>query len=86
MRGMHSPIRSEPKQHNGWIMFVDFRVFRGAFISWQSLFTQAAQFATEVGPERLISISHSEDKDDGVVTVWFWNGSAAPVARPANGI
>ena len=25
-----------------------------------------------VGRERLITISHSEDKEDGVVTVWYW--------------
>ena len=40
--------------------------------TWQSLFREAADFATEVGPDRVISISHSEDKADGVVTVWYW--------------
>ena len=52
---------------------VEFRLFRGMMKSWATLFEEAARFATEVGPERLISISHSEDKDDGVVTVWFWS-------------
>jgi len=36
------------------------------------LFRQAADFANEIGPERVVSISHSEDKDDGVVAVWYW--------------
>ncbi len=49
-----------------------YRVFRGTFTSWEELFKEAAQFATEVGPERLVSISHSADSGDGVVTVWFW--------------
>jgi len=49
-----------------------FKLFRGVLASWDDLFTQAAEFASEVGPERLFSISHSEDKDDGVVTVWYW--------------
>jgi hypothetical protein len=53
-------------------MRVYFQVFRGTFASWDTLFTQAAEFATKVGKEWLIGISHSEDKDDGVVTVWYW--------------
>ena len=32
----------------------------------------AARFAGEVGPDRLIGLSHSEFKDEGVVTVWYW--------------
>lgn len=52
---------------------VEFRTFRGRMTSWESLFDEAARFATEIGRERLISISHSEDKNDGVVTVWFWS-------------
>ena len=47
-------------------------MFRGTLVTWQSLFTKAAQFATEIGPERVLSISHSEDQGDGVVTVWYW--------------
>jgi len=54
----------------GWRMA--FKVFRGTFASWESLFQQAADFATEVGPERVLNISHSEDDSDGVVTVWYW--------------
>ena len=49
-----------------------FRVFRGALTTWQCLFNEAAEFASELGPERVVSISHSEDANDGVVAVWFW--------------
>ena len=49
-----------------------FRIFRGTFATWEKLFADAAQFATEIGPERVASISHSEDRSDGVVTVWYW--------------
>jgi hypothetical protein len=52
---------------------VRFEVFRGTFASWNQLFEQAAEFASHIGRERLISISHSEDKDDGVVAVWYWD-------------
>lgn len=56
-------------------MKVDFKIFRGTFASWETLFQQAADFATQIGKENLISISHSEDKSEGVVTVWFWTNS-----------
>ena len=59
-------------------MWVAYRVFRGTLISWQALFDQAAEFASQVGPERLISISQSCDKSDGVVTVWYWAGEGQP--------
>ena len=51
---------------------VCFKEFRGVFSSWKNLFEQAADFATKVGRENLVSISHSEDNEDGVVTVWYW--------------
>lgn len=51
---------------------VHFRVFRSSMTSWNNLFAEAAQFASSIGPQRLISISHSSDHSDGVVTVWYW--------------
>jgi hypothetical protein len=52
-------------------MRVAYRIFRGTFISWDNLFREATEFATQLGPERLINISHSGEQD-GVVTVWYW--------------
>ena len=54
--------------------YVHFRAFKSSFKSWETLFAEAAAFAEEVGPEDLISISHSEDQSKGVVTVWYWSG------------
>ncbi len=51
---------------------LQFRVFRGTWASWNELFRQAAEFANALGPERVVSISHSEDNNDGVVAVWYW--------------
>jgi len=51
---------------------VAFRHFRDRWKSWEELFQEAADFAGTVGPQRLISISHSADQSDGVVTVWYW--------------
>ncbi len=46
--------------------------FAALFTSWDSLLSQAAEFASSIGRERLITISHSEDENDGVVVVWYW--------------
>ena len=55
-----------------------YKYFRGMLASWDELFTEAAQFATEVGPERVVGISHSCDDSDGVVTVWYWTEAETP--------
>jgi len=49
------------------------KVYRGVWTSWNDLFTEASNFAASIGKERLISISHSEDENDGIVTVWYWD-------------
>jgi hypothetical protein len=51
---------------------VCFKVFRSALSSWKDLFEDAAAFASTIPPEWLISISHSADRGEGVVTVWYW--------------
>lgn len=58
-----------------------YKMFRGTLATWDSLFSEAAAFANELGPERVLSISHSEDHSDGVVTVWYWTVEGeAPLA------
>lgn len=42
--------------------------------SWDQLFQEAAEFASEIGPDRLINISHSADAGDGVIAIWYWSG------------
>ena len=49
-----------------------YRMFRGTLATWDELFGEAGDFANEIGPERLITISHSEDRREGVVAVWYW--------------
>jgi hypothetical protein len=53
-------------------MRVSFKVFKSTFSSWDDLCQQAADFASEQGRERVINISVSEDHNEGVVIVWFW--------------
>ena len=38
---------------------VRYRMFRGVMATWDALFAEAAEFATSVGRERLITISLS---------------------------
>ena len=56
---------------------VRFEVFRGIMATWPELFERAAEFATQLGRDRLITIAHSEDKDDGVIAVWYWDDADA---------
>ena len=55
---------------------VRYEMFRGTLSSWPELFENAASFATQVGRENLISISHSEDQQDGVIAVWYWGDAS----------
>ena len=50
---------------------IQFKIFRGALASWNHLFKEAAEFASSIPPDKLISISNSADNFDGVVTVWY---------------
>ena len=62
----------EPKQKKT----ACFEIIRGGlFSTWNELCEEAAQFVTNVGPADLISISHSEDKNDAVIVVWYWKES-----------
>jgi hypothetical protein len=52
--------------------FAAYKLFRSRLSPWELLFKQAADFATQLGPGRLISISHSEDQGEALVAVWYW--------------
>ena len=56
-----------------------FRSFESYEETWETLFRRAAEFASQLGPERVISISHSESiRSKGIVVVGFWEQAAAP--------
>ena len=50
---------------------IRFKVFRSSWTSWKQLFEEAAEFAGRLSTEKFISISHSSDNNNGVVTVWY---------------
>lgn len=53
-------------------MRVTFQIFKSSFKAWDKLCEEAAQFASEKGKDRLINIAVSEDHNDGVIIVWYW--------------
>ena len=60
-------------------MAVAFRVFRStgfADLQLDPTAAAAAEFASSLGPERLISISHALDVHVHLVTVWYWESVA----------
>ncbi len=61
-------------------MTVQFRIFESSSKSWTTLVSEASDFATEVGKERLINISVAASGGTdmlgvggtGVIVVWYW--------------
>lgn len=61
--------------------YLTFQSYRGTLATWDELFGAAARFASDLGPERVLNISHSADEDDGVVTVWYWTLDQAETGK-----
>ena len=53
-------------------MQVRFRLFKSSMKSWSDLCSEAAAFASELDRDRLINLSLSEDQNEGVIIVWYW--------------
>jgi hypothetical protein len=53
-------------------LIVKYKHFKRTFATWDQMFVEAAEFATHIGRERLIGISHSQTHNEGVVAVWYW--------------
>jgi hypothetical protein len=53
-------------------LIVKYELFRGTFTTWNTMLTKAASFASRVGHERLINITHSAETGAAIVTVWYW--------------
>ncbi|MFN4258229.1 MAG: hypothetical protein ACK4RK_02970 [Gemmataceae bacterium] len=53
-------------------MRVLFRSFDSKMASREKLFKAASEFASKLGQENLINITHSEDRDNIVITIWYW--------------
>jgi hypothetical protein len=71
-------------------MRVLFKTYESKMASREKLFRYASEFATQLGRDRLISLSHSEDRDNIIISVWYWGeeeprGSGSKViSQPAS--
>ena len=62
-----------------------FKQFVSTTQSWETMFKNAAEFMTAIGPERVIGVSHSHGGGTeiygtggmGVVTVWYLTEKSA---------
>jgi hypothetical protein len=53
--------------------FARYQSFGSDLTPRETAFAQAVEFATEIGPARVISVSHAESERGCVVTVWYWS-------------
>jgi hypothetical protein len=49
-----------------------YKIYESKLASPEKLFKAVAEFVSKISPERLITVSHSSDKDNLVVAVWYW--------------
>ena len=51
---------------------VEFSIFRASNeASWDALLAEAAAFASTLEARQIINISHSSDRGNGTVVVWY---------------
>ncbi|HEX3132715.1 MAG TPA: hypothetical protein VHX44_03925 [Planctomycetota bacterium] len=51
-------------------MRMSYRFFKaGSFTTWDTMFAEVAEFASQIERQDLVSISHSEDKNTAIITV-----------------
>lgn len=69
-----APVPAAPPQPAQQLAF---RTFGNAIFGIDAeLLQQAADFATRLGPDRVVSISHSEARYGANVVVWYWQPTA----------
>ncbi len=54
-------------------MKVCHRIFKSQYRYWDDICTEAADFASTIPADRLISVSQSCDHSTGVVVVWYYD-------------
>lgn len=56
---------------------VHFKIFKATFQSWETMCSEAAEFASTIPREDLINISQSADNSSGTIVVWYWSNRSA---------
>jgi hypothetical protein len=53
-------------------MRITFKAFDSKMASREKLFKAGLEFANKLRREDIVSITHTEDRDNIVLTVWYW--------------
>lgn len=53
-------------------MKVHHQMFQSSFKFWDEICSEAAEFASTIPPDQLITITQSCDHSKGVVVVWYY--------------
>jgi hypothetical protein len=61
-------------------MVLKAKVFESSMKSWEAMCSEVSEFATEVGPERLVNVSMASSGGGewsgvgafGTIVVWYW--------------
>ena len=53
--------------------FARYESFGSELTPRETAFAQAAEFLTQLGPGRVITVTHAEEQRGTVVTVWYWD-------------
>jgi len=53
-------------------MRIAFKAFDSKMASREKLFKAGLEFANKLEPGKLITFTHSEDRDNIVLTIWYW--------------
>jgi len=53
-------------------MRITFKAFDSKMASREKLFKAGLEFANKLKREDIVSITHTEDRDNIVLTVWYW--------------
>lgn len=68
--------RMERLEDKAGIPRVKSKIFRTTLGSWEGLCDEATAFASIVGPDHLINISHASGAghviNDALIVVWYW--------------
>ena len=59
-------------------MQVKVQSWKSGFSSWEDMFQDAANFASQLPKNRLINITHSRDEGTSIVAVWYWADDESP--------
>ena len=54
-------------------MRTHFKEFKSSTKFWTTMFEEAAEFASTIGQDRLITITQSCDHNTAVIVVWYWD-------------